>query len=369
MLGKETTMKLLEKQIFPDKSGAVKIFLEQPDDLWLVYNLIAVGDVITSQTSRKVNSKNQSRVNINLEIKVTAIDYSKGSSVLRVRGKNRIVNEHINAGSFHTLELEKNKEFTLEKKVWDTKAMETMEDGHDGVVGYDLGVVLMEEGLAHVFLVGNNSVSKHCAKIEERLDPKTGLNKFFESVLHAFMKHIDWNMVRCVVIGSPGKIKAEFHQYILSEAQRSSKLKSIENNKSCILLVNTNSGKENCLNEVLHNITVTNFIRDTKASVEIKAMKEFTDLLSSNSDRACYGLKSVEAAQELSAIKTLMITDELFKNAEIAMRKKYTGLIKSVTEAGGKALVLSSMHVSGEELAKLTGIVAVLRFPMPELDM
>ncbi|KAL7247958.1 hypothetical protein ACSBR2_002793 [Camellia fascicularis] len=360
-------MKLLEKQIFPDKSGTVKIFLEQPDDLWLVYNLIAVGDVITSQTSRKVNNKNQSRVNINLEIKVTAIDYSKGSSVLRVRGKNRVVNEHVHAGSFHTLELEKNKEFTLEKKVWDTKAMETMEDGHDGVVGYDLGVVLMEEGLAHVFLVGNNSVSKHCAKIVERVDPKTGLNKFFESVLCAFMKHIDWNMVRCAVIGSPGKIKAEFRQYILSEAQRSSKLKSIENKKSCILLANTNSGKENCLNEVLHNITVTNFIRDIKATVEIKAMKEFTDLLSSNSDRACYGLKSVEAAQELSAIKTLMITDELFKNAEIAMRKKYTGLIKSVKEARGKALVLSSMHVSGEELAKFTGIVAVLRFPMPEL--
>ena len=38
-----------------------------------------------------------------------------------------------------------------------------------------------------------------------------------------------------------------------------------------------------------------------------------------------------------------------------------------VTEAGGEALVFSSMHVSGEQLAQLTGIAAILRFPLEEL--
>ncbi len=33
----------------------------------------------------------------------------------------------------------------------------------------------------------------------------------------------------------------------------------------------------------------------------------------------------------------------------------------------GEALVFSSMHVSGEQLAQLSGIAAVLRFPLEEL--
>lgn len=66
--------------------------------------------------------------------------------------------------------------------------------------------------------------------------------------------------------------------------------------------------------------------------------------------------------------ETLLITDDLFRSAEIETRHKYVGLVKSVKKAGSKVFVFSSMHVSGEELAKLTGIAAMLRFPLPDLD-
>lgn len=35
---------------------------------------------------------------------------------------------------------------------------------------------------------------------------------------------------------------------------------------------------------------------------------------------------------------------------------------------GGEALVFSGMHASGEQLNQLTGIAAILRFPLPELE-
>ena len=47
--------------------------------------------------------------------------------------------------------------------------------------------------------------------------------------------------------------------------------------------------------------------------------------------------------------------------------QRYVALVDSVTEAGGEALVFSSMHVSGEQLAQLTGIAAILRFPLEDL--
>ena len=44
------------------------------------------------------------------------------------------------------------------------------------------------------------------------------LNKFFESVLHAFLKHVDFNVVRCAEI-SPGFTENQCHLHLLLEAE------------------------------------------------------------------------------------------------------------------------------------------------------
>ncbi|XP_057471102.1 protein PELOTA 1-like [Actinidia eriantha] len=236
-------MKLLERQFSPNKTGSVKIILEEPDDVWLAYNLIAVGDVIGTQTTRKIHRTtstgkrtSSSRVQVKLQIKVTAVHYD-GNSILRVSGKNRLETEHVTAGSFHTLELETGKEFTVEKKLWNAQAVEILEEG------------------------GN---------------------------------------------------------YFGSDQD--------------------------------------------KSTVEIR-VKEFMEMVSIDSDRVCYGLKGVEVAHELAAIETLFITDELFRSTDLKMRKKFEELVRAVKKGGGKAMMVSS-----KQLAKLTGVGAILRFPVPDID-
>ena len=49
-------------------------------------------------------------------------------------------------------------------------------------------------------------------------------------------------------------------------------------------------------------------------------------------------------------------------------RKAFAALVDGVKEAGGNALVLSGAHVSGEQLDQLSGIAAILRFPLPDLE-
>ncbi|KAM8715124.1 hypothetical protein ACLKA7_002205 [Drosophila subpalustris] len=53
---------------------------------------------------------------------------------------------------------------------------------------------------------------------------------------------------------------------------------------------------------------------------------------------------------------------------DVSLRKEYVNLVESVRDAGGEVKIFSSMHISGEQLAQLTGIAALLRFPMPELE-
>ena len=49
-------------------------------------------------------------------------------------------------------------------------------------------------------------------------------------------------------------------------------------------------------------------------------------------------------------------------------RNKYTALVEEVRMAGGEAIIFSAMHVSGEQLNQLTGVAAILRFPLPDIE-
>ncbi|PHT81002.1 Protein pelota -like protein [Capsicum annuum] len=315
------------------------------------------------------------RVKLKLEIKVENIEYDKEGSALRIRGKNILENEHVKIGAFHTLEIEPHRPFVLRKVVWDSLAREVLRQAADPSVSADLAVVLMQEGLAHILLIGK-SLTITRSRIETSIPRKHGpaiagydkaLNKFFDNVLQAFVRHVDFKVVRCAVIASPGFTKDQFHRHLLLEAERK-QLRPIIENKSRILLVHTTSGYKHSLKEVLDAPNVMNMIKDTKAAKEVQALKEFFNMLSNDPDRACYGPKHVEVAHERMAIQTLLITDELFRSSDVETRKKYANLVDSVKDSGGTALIFSSMHVSGEQLTQLTGIAAILRFPLPELE-
>ena len=81
-----------------------------------------------------------------------------------------------------------------------------------------------------------------------------------------------------------------------------------------------------------------------------------------------YGPGHVNAAHELTAIDTLLISDSLFRTTDPRIRRKYEKLVEDVRGAGGTAFVLSSGHGSGVQLEQLSGLAAILRFPLPDLE-
>ncbi|KAL8110909.1 protein PELOTA 1-like [Apium graveolens] len=374
-------MKIIHKNIDPKGPGSVEMVPEEADDLWLAYNLISKGDKVCSGTVRKVlreaasGGRDAERVKLKLEIKVEAVDYDKEGSVLRIRGKTIMENEHVKIGAFHTLELELHRPFLLRKAVWDTMALDVLRQASDPSASADLAVVMMQEGLAEIFLIGK-SVTVTRTRIEASIPRKHGpaiagydkaLNKFFENVAQAFMNHINFQVVRCAVIASPGFTRDQFHRHLMLEAERK-EFRAIIENKSRIILVHTTSGYKHSLREVLDAPNVKNMIKDTKAAQEVRALKDFYNMLSNDAYRACYGPKHVEVAHERMAVQTLLITDELFRNSDVGTRRKYVDLVDSVKHSGGTAHIFSAMHASGEQLAQITGIAAILRFPMPDLD-
>lgn len=110
------------------------------------------------------------------------------------------------------------------------------------------------------------------------------------------------------------------------------------------------------------------YIKDTKAAKEIKVLDEFHKLLAHDSTKAFYGAGHVFAAAEMGAIHKLLLIDSLFRSVDIKKRQKYVEFVEDLRKGGVEVHIFSSAHVTGEALNKITGIAAILRFPLPELE-
>uniref|UniRef100_A0AAQ4QP46 Protein pelota homolog n=1 Tax=Gasterosteus aculeatus aculeatus TaxID=481459 RepID=A0AAQ4QP46_GASAC len=76
----------------------------------------------------------------------------------------------------------------------------------------------------------------------------------------------------------------------------------------------------------------------------------------------------VEKAVDALAIDTLLISDKLFRHQDVPTRSRYVRLVDSVRDNGGTVRMFSSLHVSGEQLTQLSGVAAILRFPIADLS-
>lgn len=374
-------MKLIHKDIDKGGQGVVTLIPDEPEDMWHAYNLISEGDSVRSSTIRKVQSESSTgsstsaRIRTVLTITVENIDYDTQACMLRLKGRNIEENQYVKMGAYHTIDLELNRKFTLRKQEWDSVSLERIDTACDPAKSADVAAVVMQEGLAYICLI-TSSMTLVRAKIDVNIPRKRkgfaqqhekGLTKFYEQVMTAILRHVDFDIVKCVLIGSPGFVRDQFFEYMFQMAVKTDNKLLLEN-KSKFMLVHTSSGFKHSLKEVLQDPSVVNKISDTKAAGEVKVLENFYTTLQCEPAKAFYGKKHIEKANEAQAIETLLISDKLFRCEDVKLRKEYVYIVDTVKESGGDVKIFSSMHVSGEQLDQLTGIAAILRFPMPELE-
>ncbi|XP_052801813.1 protein pelota-like [Mya arenaria] len=372
-------MKLVSRDI--DKYGAGYVILvpEEAEDMWHAYNLVCVDDTLQSTTIRKVSNETATgsvsvnRVRTTLTIRIETIEWDTQGCVLRVKGRNIQENQYVKLGAYHTLDLEMNRKFTLGKHEWDSVALDRIELACDASQHADLAAIVMQEGLAHLCLI-TASMTLMRAKMETNIPRKRkgscsqhdkGLTKFYDQIIQAIMRHINFDVVKCVLVASPGFVKDQFMEYMLQQALKLD-YKVLLDNKSKFLLCHSSSGFKHSLKEVLQDPSIASKLADTKATSEVKSLDDFYQMLQNDPSRAFYGIKPVEKAAENQGVEVLLISDELFRSMDLKKRRRYVKLVDTVREAGGEVKIFSSLHVSGEQLGQLTGVAAILRFPMDD---
>jgi len=373
-------MKLLYRQFEKNGKGHVGLIPEESEDMWHAYNLVAPRDTLRSTTIRRVQSESatgstsSSKVRTTLTIQVESTDFDTQACVLRVKGRNVEENQYVKMGQYHTIDLELHRKFVLTKQEWDIVCMDRIDEACDATKKADLGAIVMQEGIAHVCLV-TSSMTLVRAKIEVNIPRKRrgnctqhdkGLLKFYDQIIQAVLRHFDFDIIKCVLVASPGFVKDQFAEYMFSQAIKLEQ-KVITENKSKFILVHSSSGFKHSLQEVLSDPAVSSRLSDTKATSEVRALQTFYTMLQNEPDKAFYGVDHVERANEMLAIETLMVTDNLFRSNDLVTRKRFVNLVESVRDNNGDVKIFSSLHVSGEQLSLLSGVAATLRFPLPDL--
>lgn len=234
----------------------------------------------------------------------------------------------------------------------------------------------MDEGIALLCLV-LSSMTLVLTRIEQNIPRKRrgghghadALAKFFENVLQAMLRHFDFSILKCILIASPGFVKDAFFEYLSKEMVRRD-LRVLIENKNKFVLCHSSTGHKSALKEAMADPIVQERISETKAFDEVRTLDEFYRILKEDPDRAFYGYDYVVTANERHAVQTLLLSDHLFRASDsVETRKKYVNLVESVKENGGDVKIFSSLHPSGEQLKQLTGVAAILRFPLPDIDL
>ncbi|KAG8761417.1 Translation factor pelota [Serendipita sp. 396] len=399
-------MRLIGKYIDKNKTGYVTLRPEDDEDMWHLYNLIQEGDEVRSAAVRRVQtvsntgSTDSQRVRLHLTLQVTRTLFSAGSAsasntnstaasstssagagssssaitgggaTMHITGRVTEENHHVKMGAFHTLDIEMNRDVKIIKEEWDRVALDRVDEACAEGRGAEVGAIVCGEGTAALCLL-----SEHMTTIRQRIDvpvPRKaagssshdkGLERFYSTLYTAFLRVIPFTTLKVIVIASPGFVKDSVYEYIFAQATKTNN-KVLLQARNKFVRVHVSSPHVHSLVEVLKSPEVASQLKETKFAREGIMLDKFFKMLGQDELRAWYGPDHVTLAADRGAIGTLLISDDLFRSSDPVKRKGYVEMADGVRSRGGEVLIFSSMHESGQQLNQLTGIAAILTFPL-----
>lgn len=197
------------------------------------------------------------------------------------------------------------------------------------------------------------------------------MGKFFDQTLAALLRHANLESEQPILLASPGFTASAFLSHILSDKAGNSNAE-IRNNKSKFIVAHSSSGHVHALYEVLKSPEILSRLHKTKFAQESRVMDEFMTLLRKDDGWAWYGPKEVRRAVERGAVGKgggkLLISLGLFRAKDVAVRKSYVDLVENVKVYGGEVIIFSDESESGKQLESLSGIAAILTYPLQDLE-
>eukprot|EP01066_Platyproteum_vivax_P010298 Platyproteum_vivax@DN4596_c0_g1_i1.p1 len=373
-------MKFLNrKSIKRGEPGVAELVPEESEDIWHLYNIASKNDHLKSLCSRKVRRQAASGAIINeqkkffLTVCIQKVEYDPSQDTIRFTGYNVRENEWVKMGQYHTTEIGIHSKVSLRKNCWDVLHVDMLMKATDPHKDAEVGVILIENGLANMYLL-TASLAKDLGRIQQTIPKnrelgsgyKKAVDKFHKQLFDSLCHHFKFDVVKVVLLAGPGLWCKQFYEYLQSSNDKAIKA-ALQRN--IFVVAHASSAWRHSLDELLGDPKIQKLLNATKAGQQTVLLEQFYKMLHENSARACYGPSHVSVAAENNAIDTLLITNKVLRSNNLCQRVGLAKLVERLRSSGKKVEIFSDQHVSGEKLNMLSGIAAILAFPVYELQL
>ena len=351
------------------KKGFAKVMPESLDDLWHLYNIIVKRDEVHARTSRQVKPDDQyarptkaKRVPVNLGVQVEKMYWDRVLNRLRINGIVCEAPEKLSIkGSRHTIDVTVNTPLTIVKKQWQKHELDRLKRASK-ITAAPLTIISIDDEdycVAVLRQYGIDVKAGERTKLPGKFEAEKRVKAkqlFFRDALKSLREA--WLPLNSpIVVLGPGFIKDDFVDYVNTEARDVA--------ASIVGVKGVNSAGLSGIQESLRSGILSSVLQHVRVADEMNAMEELLARLGKGKSTVTYGFSDVEKAANYGAVEKLLVADSTLRDTPDENRVALEKIIKTVEEARGDIMVLSTEHEAGTKLLSLGGVAALLRFPLP----
>jgi protein pelota len=349
----------VNKEELRGEYGEISLTPESLDDLWHLKYIIEPGDKVFSMTYRAIDSisdkirpdKVEKKL-VRLGVNVETVEFHKFSNRLRIKGT---ILSDIDTGAYHTLNIEPYTELSIIKH-WKPDQIERIRDAIEAAKRPEVEIVTIEEGeavIGYLRQYGIEEVSRVRQTSSGKREGIDARSEFFAEVARQ-LKYAD--KVQTFVIAGPGFIKDDFVKFLKNSNPEIADKVVVEDISSI-----GSSGFQ----EVLRRGAIQRVAEETRITREAQLIEALLAGIAKGG-KVAYGYDEVKKAVDYGAVETLMIADEVLRGFREKGNVHVEKLMREVEHSRGKVIIFSTEFEPGQRLEKLSGIAAILRFPIPE---
>lgn len=356
-------MKIIGKNL---RQGFVKVVPSSDDDLWHLYNVIYKGDEVYAYSSRAVKTdqeysrpKSAERISAFMGIKVESVAWDKFLGKLRVHGIIIQAPDIMPTGAHHTLSIALNQPVTIVKMEWPKHLLDRLNRASRTEKPMII-LAIDDEG----FALAETKQYGVDIKLEERMklpgkqeaEKRSSATKsYFKRVVNS-LNQLWSSRHKSIVIVGVDYIKNDFTKFLSHDA--------VDMAKSVVDVKSVNNGGVSGIYEALRSGVLLRAAKQMRIMAETEVMEEVMKRLGKGEATVTYGLEAVEKAVQMGAVERLVLADTMLREAGEKQRLHLEKLMREVEQRRGSITVVSTEHEAGEKLLALTGIAALLRFPI-----
>lgn len=335
--------------------NSVTIRLETEDDVWHLYNIVSVGDLVTASTTRreekandKIRAERTEKKRMTLGIRIEKIEFD--DEELRIKILGLIETGPQDIGQHHTLMAEIGENITISKQHWKTSEKERIERAVSDTAKPKIVFVALDQDEATIAVMRQYGL-KEVASIKsqrsgKQYDEKSKPLDYHEEIISKLKFLMEKDMP--LVLLGPG-----FEKEQLAEEGKTKEPSVF----SKVFVYHTGQNGMQGVNELMKKGLGSDLLRESRVGIEMEAVEKLMEEIGKDG-LATYGTDEVNSAAEAGAVETLLILDSKLREGN------YDSMIKNTESQKGNVVVVSEKHDAGKQLSSLGGFAAILRYKL-----